>query len=477
MKAKVFFLSLAVGLAAGLLTLQAQTKKTAPNKSGLPHPDVKVDVTAVGEGKAPVLTSYADVLGSVRPAVVSVYSTKVVKQVVPEFYRQLFGGNIQGQEQKLSGLGSGVIIASDGYILTNNHVVEDADELEVQLGDERKFPAKLIGTDPKTDIAVIKIDAKDLPFLTLADSDKLRVGDIVFALGNPLGIGQTVTMGIISATGRKNVNLLTDREPDAYEDFIQTDAAINQGNSGGALVDARGRLVGINSGIATTNRGNIGIGFAVPINLARSVMSSLIEYGTVIRGYLGVQTQTLTADDAEALKLPRTTRGVIIADLSPKDGPAAKAGLQRDDIIVSVNGREIATREDLRLVIAQTPPGTKVALEILRDGKSKSIDVTLGKLDDAAADGEFLPGVTVQSITTELRNELRIPREVEGIVITEISPKSPYGDVFPVGAVIEQINKVPITDLASAKRATREGRNLALVYYRGSYRYIGFVAR
>ncbi|HLP25126.1 MAG TPA: trypsin-like peptidase domain-containing protein, partial [Acidobacteriota bacterium] len=200
MKAKVFFLSLAVGLAAGLLSLQAQTKKAAPNKSGLPHPDVKVDVSAVAEGKAPVLTSYADVLGSVRPAVVSVYSTKVVKQVVPEFYRQLFGGNIQGQEQKLSGLGSGVIIASDGYILTNNHVVEDADELEVQLGDERKFSAKLIGTDPKTDIAVIKIEAKELPFLTLADSDKLRVGDIVFALGNPLGIGQTVTMGIISAT-------------------------------------------------------------------------------------------------------------------------------------------------------------------------------------------------------------------------------------------------------------------------------------
>ena len=252
MKAKVFVLSLCVGLAAGLLTLNAQTKpaaakgaKASAAKSELKHPDLKLDATPVGEGKAPVLTSYADVLTDVRPAVVSVYSSKIVRQRVPEFYRQLFG-NIPDREQKLSGLGSGVIISPDGYILTNNHVVEDADELKVALSDDRELPAKLIGTDPKTDVAVIKVDADKLPFVTIADSDRLRVGDVVFAIGNPLGIGQTVTMGIVSATGRKNVNLLTDREPDAYEDFIQTDAAINMGNSGGALVDAKGRLVGVN---------------------------------------------------------------------------------------------------------------------------------------------------------------------------------------------------------------------------------------
>ncbi|MBI5425997.1 MAG: Do family serine endopeptidase [Opitutae bacterium] len=483
MKAKVFVLSLCVGLAAGLLTLNAQTKpatakgaKASAAKSELKHPDLKLDATPVGEGKAPVLTSYADVLTDVRPAVVSVYSSKIVRQRVPEFYRQLFG-NIPDREQKLSGLGSGVIISPDGYILTNNHVVEDADELKVALSDDRELPAKLIGTDPKTDVAVIKVDADKLPFVTIADSDRLRVGDVVFAIGNPLGIGQTVTMGIVSATGRKNVNLLTDREPDAYEDFIQTDAAINMGNSGGALVDAKGRLVGVNSGIATNNRGNIGIGFAIPINLARSVMTSLIETGTVVRGYLGVSSETLTAEVAESLGLPRETRGVVITDLSPKDGPAAKAGLKREDIVTAVNGRAIASRDDLRLTIAQTMPGTKVRIDYLRDGKAQNAEVTLGKLEDAAADGEFLTGVVVQQITNDLRSELRIPNEVEGLVITDIAPTSPFGDVFPVGAVIEQINRVPVADVASAKRALREGRNLALIYYRGNYRYVGFVQR
>lgn len=483
MKAKVFVLSLCVGLAAGLITLSAQTKpaaakgaKASAAKSELKHPDLKLDATPVGEGKAPVLTSYADVLTDVRPAVVSVYSSKIVRQRVPEFYRQLFG-NIPDREQKLSGLGSGVIISPDGYILTNNHVVEDADELKVALSDDRELPAKLIGTDPKTDVAVIKVDADKLPFVTIADSDRLRVGDVVFAIGNPLGIGQTVTMGIVSATGRKNVNLLTDREPDAYEDFIQTDAAINMGNSGGALVDAKGRLVGVNSGIATNNRGNIGIGFAIPINLARSVMTSLIETGTVVRGYLGVSSETLTAEVAESLGLPRETRGVVITDLSPKDGPAAKAGLKREDIVTAVNGRAIASRDDLRLTIAQTMPGTKVRIDYLRDGKAQNAEVTLGKLEDAAADGEFLTGVVVQQITNELRSELRIPNEVEGLVITDIAPTSPFGDVFPVGAVIEQINRVPVADVASAKRALREGRNLALIYYRGNYRYVGFVQR
>ncbi|MBX3736232.1 MAG: Do family serine endopeptidase [Candidatus Didemnitutus sp.] len=483
MKAKAFVLSLCVGLAAGLITLSAQTKpavakgaKASATKSELKHPDLKLDTTPVGEGKAPVLTSYADVLTDVRPAVVSVYSSKIVRQRVPEFYRQLFG-NIPDREQKLSGLGSGVIISPDGYILTNNHVVEDADELKVALSDDRELPAKLIGTDPKTDVAVIKVDADKLPHVTIADSDRLRVGDVVFAIGNPLGIGQTVTMGIVSATGRKNVNLLTDREPDAYEDFIQTDAAINMGNSGGALIDAKGRLVGINSGIATTNRGNIGIGFAIPINLARSVMTSLIETGTVVRGYLGVSSETLTAEVAESLGLPRETRGVVITDLSPKDGPAAKAGLKREDIVTAVNGRAIASRDDLRLTIAQTLPGTKVRIDFLRDGKPQNAEVTLGKLEDTGADGEFLPGVVVQQLNNDLRGELRIPNEVEGLVITDIAPTSPFGDVFPVGAVIEQINRVPVADVASAKRALREGRNLALIYYRGNYRYVGFVQR
>jgi len=474
MKAKSILASLCLGLAA--IALIAADPKSA-KKADLKHPDLKLDPTPVGEGKAPVLTSYADVLADVRPAVVSVYSSKVVRQRVPEIYRQLFGPNVQGQEQKLSGLGSGVIISPDGYILTNNHVVEGADELKVALSDDRELTAKLIGTDPKTDVAVIKIDAEKLPHLTIADSDRLRVGDVVFAIGNPLGIGQTVTMGIISATGRKNVNLLTDREPDAYEDFLQTDAAINQGNSGGALVDAKGRLIGINSGIATTNRGNIGIGFAIPVNLARSVMTSLIETGTVVRGYLGVSSETLTAEVAESLGLPKETRGVVITDLSPKDGPAAKAGLKREDVVTALNGKPVTSRDDLRLTVAQMLPGTKVSIDFLRDGKAQKAEVVLGKREDNAANGEILTGISVEAVNEQLRNELRLPNEIDGLVVTEVSPTSPFGDIFPVGCVIEEINRVPITDLASARGALRDGRNRAIYYYRGARRIVSFVQR
>lgn len=475
MKAKILVASLTFGVAAAIALVAADS--SAAKKSDVKHPALKLDPTPVGEGKAPVLTSYADVLTDVRPAVVSVYSSKVVRQRVPEFYRQLFGPNVQGQEQKLSGLGSGVIISSDGYILTNNHVVEGADELKVALSDDRELTAKLIGTDPKTDVAVIKIDAEKLPFLTIADSDRLRVGDIVFAIGNPLGIGQTVTMGIISATGRKNVNLLTDREPDAYEDFLQTDAAINQGNSGGALVDAKGRLVGINSGIATTNRGNIGIGFAIPVNLARSVMTSLIETGTVVRGYLGVSSETVTADVAESLGLPKETRGVFVTDVNPKDGPAAKAGLKREDVITAVNGKAVTTRDDLRLTIAQTLPGTKIRLDYIRDGKSQSTDVVLGKREDASTNGEFLSGIQVEQVNNELRTQLRLPNEIDGLVVTDVAENSPYADLFPIGAVIEEVNRVPVTDVASAKGALRDGRNRAIFFYRGARRIVTFLQR
>lgn len=473
MKTTLVVVSLAVGI--GLLTLNAQTNKSG-RASEFKQPALRVDNAPVAEGKAPALTSYADSLTDVRSAVVSIYSSKIVRQQVPEILRRFYGRDLPDREQRLSGMGSGVLISADGYILTNNHVIEEADELKVALSDDREFTAKLVGTDPKTDIAVIKIEAENLPFATLADSDKLRVGDVVFAIGNPLGIGQTVTMGIVSATGRKNVNLLTDRAPDAYEDFIQTDAAINFGNSGGALVDAKGRLVGINSGIATTNRGNIGIGFAVPINLASNVMASLIEHGTVIRGYMGVASETLTPDIAESFGLPRDTRGVIVTDLSPADGPAAEAGIKREDIITAINGRAVNSRDDLRLLVAQTLPGTKVAVTVLRDGKSRTIDVTLGTLaDDNLA--ELLVGVTIEPLTNELRREYRIDARVKGLVITAVSPQSPYAGVFPVGCVIEQINRVPVTDLASARSAIRSGRNMAFIHYRGIYRYLVFEAR
>ncbi len=456
-----------LGLAVGLVAAD----KTAPAKPALKRPTLKVDASPVGESKA-VVTSYADALENIRPAVVSVYSSKIVRQQVPEFFRQ-FGA--QGREQKQRGLGSGVIISADGYIITNNHVVEEADELKVLLNDEREFTAKVIGTDPKTDVAVIKIEGANLPAATLADSTKLRVGDVVFAIGNPFGVGQTVTMGIISATGRR-VGILD--EVGGYEDFIQTDAAINQGNSGGALIDARGRLVGINSAIISTSSGNIGIGFAIPVNLASSIMHSLIDTGTVARGYLGVSTDALTADMAESFGLKANQKGVIITDLNPADGPAAKAGLKREDIIVGVNDKPVTSRDDLRLVIAQTAPGTKISVKFIRDGKTQTVEATLAALpDDNAPDGELLPGLSVAPVSDAVRRENRIDPSVEGILITNIDASSPYREIFPPGAVIETINRVPVGDLASAKRALREGRNLALVYYRGVYRYVMFNVR
>ncbi len=450
--------------------LSAADKVAPKSVAPVKKPELKVDDTSVSEPKSPLVTSYADVLDNIRPAVVSVYSSKVVRQRVPDFLRQY---GVKGGEQTQSGLGSGVIISANGFIITNNHVVEGADELKVLLNDGREFLARVIGTDPKTDVAVIKIEAENLPAATLADSGKLRVGDVVFAIGNPLAVGQTVTMGIVSATSRRGLGLLD--EVGGYEDFIQTDAAINQGNSGGALIDARGRLVGINSAIITTSQGNIGIGFAIPINLARSIMNSLIETGTVTRGYLGISSETLTGEVAESIGLKADTKGVIITNLSPADGPAAKAGLKQEDVIIAINEKPVASLDDLRLVIAQTAPGTKITLKYLRDDKALTADVTLGVAqDENAADGEFVTGVKVTPLTADLRRELKVDDRVEGLVITEVDNDSPFRQYFPQGAVIVQLNRVPVTDLASAKHLLRDGRNLAFVYLGGVYRYIIF---
>ncbi|MBP9913141.1 MAG: DegQ family serine endoprotease [Opitutaceae bacterium] len=433
-------------------------------------PELRVDSTPVSEGKTAVVTSYAEVVEPVQKAVVSVYSTKIVAQRVSPnpMLRQFFGDlPDQTREKKEEGLGSGVIVSANGYIITNNHVIEGADELSVLLPDDREYKAKLIGADPKTDVAVIKIEAENLPTVTLADSDKLRVGDVVFAVGNPLGVGQTVTMGIVSAKGRNKLGLLDSVQ--GYEDFIQTDAAINMGNSGGALIDAKGRLVGINSAIVSTTRGNIGIGFAIPANLAASIMHSLIETGTVARGYLGVITESVTAEIAESLGLPKETKGVAIADITP-DSPAEKAGLKRTDVILAVNGRNVGSLEDLRLTIAQTVPGSKVALKVVRDGKESTIEVTLGTLTDKP--NELLAGVNVSPLTEEMRRRLGVDARVTGLVVTDVDEKSPYADRLVPNVVIIEINRASVADVTGAKAQLRDGRNLLLVYYRGGYRYI-----
>ncbi|HYV30469.1 MAG TPA: Do family serine endopeptidase, partial [Candidatus Binatia bacterium] len=325
-------------------------------------------------------TSFAPVVKRVAPSVVKVTtSTKGKQAAVPDFpgfdnpfFRRFFGDDFElhGPKRNFNlprqhGLGSGVILTKDGYILTNNHVVEEADEVKVVLQDGREFSGKVVGKDPKTDIAVLKIDAQNLPFIEMADSDKIEVGDIVLAIGNPFGIGQTVTMGMVSATGRATLGL-------DYEDFIQTDAAINPGNSGGALVDAEGRLIGINTAILSRSGGNQGIGFAIPTNLARDVMENLAKFGKVTRGYLGVMIQDITPALAKEFDL-KDQKGALVGDVLPKS-PAEKAGLKSGDVILEFNGKPVRDSRQLKLQVARIKPGEHVPVKLLRNGSSKTLE-------------------------------------------------------------------------------------------------------
>jgi len=451
----------------GFFVPGALSAKDAPPTK---KPTLKIDNAPVNDGKSAVVTSYADVVEPVQRAVVSIYSSKTVKQrVVNPMLRQFFGDAAPEQERdsKQEGLGSGVIISDDGYILTNNHVIEGADELKVSLSDEREFTAKVIGADPKTDVAVIKIEAEKLPAITLADSDKLRVGDVVFAVGNPLGVGQTVTMGIVSAKGRNQLRLLENVA--GYENFIQTDAAINMGNSGGALVDAKGRLVGVNSAIISPSRGNIGIGFAIPINFAAYVMNSLIATGTVSRGYLGVASETVTADVAEQLGLPKDAKGVAITDITP-DSPADKGGLKRTDVILAINDKPVSSLEELRLVVAQMLPDTKVKIKLIREAKELTLEVTLGKLTDKP--NELLLGVNVSKLTEEIRKRSGLDPRLNGLIITDVEETSPYADRLLAGMIIIEIDRVAVTDLNVARQQLIPGRHLLFVNYRGLNRFV-----
>ena len=473
MKTKLLSRALVVVMTASLFSIGCAQEKPAA-----PKPDIKFDNSPVGDGGGRFVTSYADVVEPVQKAVVSVYSTKIVRERlrVDPFFRQFFGDRVPERESKQQGLGSGVIVSPNGYILTNNHVVADADELKVLLSDGREVIAKVIGADEKTDVAVIKIDVENLPTLTMADSDKIRVGDVVFAVGNPLGVGQTVTMGIVSATGRNDVGILANDQIGGYENFIQTDAAINQGNSGGALVDARGRLVGLNSAILSSGSGgNIGIGFAVPTNLAVSILNSLVATGKVQRGYLGVAGQNLDPKLSESLGVNRDIKGVVISDVV-KESPAAKAGLKRNDVIVKIDNRPVDSQLALRLIVAQITPNTEVNVVVLRDGKEKTFKVKVGSLDErvgGGGSGEIIPGVTVKTIDDELRNQFKLDKRVEGgVVITEIDEKSPYADILVPGLVIVEINRRPVTDVESAVAAIKPGLNALLVQYRGVLRYV-----
>ncbi len=441
---------------------------------------LRLDETSLPPTDPPRVTSYADVLSKSTPAVVGVYTAQVVRRSFPnasnpleDFLRRYYGlsrdvDRSLVEEQKVpAGMGSGVIIAPEGYAITNAHVITDqrtgkpVDEVSVKLSDKREFPAEIVGFDKATDIAVLKINApKDLPSITIADSAKLRVGDIVFAAGNPLGVGLTVTMGIVSATGRTDLGILKD--PGAYENFIQTDAAINQGNSGGALIDAKGRLVGINTAIYSRTGGSIGIGFAIPVNLARSVMTGLIEKGGVQRGFLGVQLEDLpTAEGA------RTT-GVV------KGSPADRAGIQSNDIIVEAAGKGIASVAELRLAISQTPPGASVPLVIIRDSRRKNLRVTLGSLDDTlrpGVGGLIIPGVTLAPLEPDLRRRFDIPNTVAGLVVTESSGEE---QTIRKGVVIVEINGQAARDEKDAQAYLRRGLNRFYVWFKGRYTFLPY---
>jgi serine protease Do/serine protease DegQ len=456
-------------LAASLtIAAGAAAASATPNKM----PELKKDFSPLSDGKGTLISSYADIVEPVEKEVVSITSSRTVHEKVEAnpLLRQFFGDiPDQDRESKEMGLGSGVIVSSDGYILTNNHVVADADELTVVFSDGRKFPAKVVGADPKTDIAVVKIDATGLPAAIFGDSDKLRVGDVVFAVGNPLGVGETVTMGIVSAKGRSKLGILDDEKGPGYENFIQTDAAINMGNSGGALVDAKGRFVGINSAIVSPTRGNIGIGFAIPVNMAANVMKSLIETGTVTRGYLGVQGDPVTPDIAEQVHLPKDANGVIVND-TEANSPADRAGVKVGDVITAVNGKQIHDQDELRLTISQMPPGSKITLNTARDGKPMVLSVTLAQYPDKP--NELIPGVEVGKLTDDVRRHLGIDSRITGLVVAKVDEKSPHAEELPQGSVIVEINRSAVEDIVAAKALIHSGRNLLLVYYQGFQRYL-----
>jgi serine protease Do/serine protease DegQ len=438
-----------------------------------PRPVLKVDSSPIGNpGPGGLITSYADIVEPVQKAVVSVYSTKTLR---PGLLLGTGGrrGGADGNGLKEEGLGSGVIVSPNGYILTNNHVVEGSDELNVLLTDGRKFPAKILGADDKTDVAVIKIAADNLPVATLADSDKLRVGDIVFAIGNPLDVGQTVTNGIISATRRSNLGLL-DNVVGGYENFIQTDAAINMGNSGGALIDAKGRLVGLNSAIISETEGSIGIGFAIPVNLAASIMHSLLENnGRVVRGYLGVGGDTVDDELAESddltpaakavlTKLPKDTKGVLVINVTA-NGPGGKAGIKPNDVITAVSEHAIASVQDLRMTVAQMSPNSTVGVKLYRDGQETTIKVSLAELPN----NELLPGVTVTTLDPETRDLYTVNNNVAaGLVVVKITNGSPYYGQLLRGVVVMAINKQPVNDVEVARKLLHFGDNELSIYYR-----------
>ena len=398
---------------------------------------------------------YADVVAKVAPAVVTVRSQRVVKVAdespfggqdpFEEFFgRQFPGRRSQPQPRREGALGSGVVVTADGYILTNNHVVEGARQVEVELTDGRTMKATVVGADAPSDLAVLKVEAKALPILPLGDSDNVRVGDVALAVGNPLGVGQTVTMGIISAKGRATGG------GDSYEDFLQTDAPINQGNSGGALVNTRGELVGINSQILSTSGGNIGIGFAIPSNMAKNVMEQLVSGGAVHRGMLGVTVQGINSDLAGSLGLSGV-KGALVSAVS-EDSPAEKAGLKRGDVITAIDGQAVKDSNSLRNTVSRLKPGSTVSLTLFRGGQERQVSVRLGEMKLRAAQDDS----SDSSAPAAARGALGLALQPgdSGLEVTSVDPSGPAADAgIRVGDVVEEVNGAPVKSSSDVRAA------------------------
>ena len=451
------------GIAAAVVTMAAWKAPQASSYLSAASP--AAEATRAPVPAAVAAASYAPVVERVMPAVVTIRVEKRASMVptggqMPEELRRFFGDQMpqQFRGQRVPrvqrGLGSGVIVSQDGYILTNNHVVEGSDTVKVELSDDRAFTAKVVGTDPATDLAVVKIEAKGLPTLEFGDSEAVKVGDSVLALGNPLGVGETVTSGIISAKGRQTSG------GDSYQDFLQTDAAINHGNSGGALVNAGGQLIGIPSQILTPTDGNIGLGFAIPSNMAKHVMDQLIATGTVRRAMLGVTVQRITPDLASSLGLPNT-RGALISDV--KEGsPAAKAGVRQGDVITSYNGKAVEDNNQLRNSVASTKPGSSVSLQVLRNGRTETLQATVAELEARRE-----RATTPSSERGEGRFGMTVEPGDDGLTVVDLDPSGAAAESgLQEGDVIVKVDGRNVksgTELKSALDRTDGKPSLLLV--------------
>lgn len=468
---KITFLFIPILAAALLVSLSADPaySAAAPIKKA-PSPE---SITFLKN----LSSALADVAEVAWPSVVNISTTSTVTSEESPFgdmfndpfFRRFFGDNDRPAPKrkfKSASLGSGVIVSDNGYILTSHHVVKGAEDIKVILFDKRELKGKLVGTDPRTDLAVVKINATDLPVAKIGESAKLKAGDVVLAIGAPFGLTQSITMGIVSAVGRSNVGIAD------LEDFIQTDAAINPGNSGGALVNTNGEVIGINTAIFSTSGGYMGIGFAVPSDMAKTVMESIIKQGKVIRGWLGVSIQDLTPELAKSLNIKQQT-GALVADVV-KDSPAEKAGIKRGDVIIEYDKKPVENSTTLRNMVASAAPGKSADIRIVRDGKEQTMTVTLTEFKERKVSkrvqyNNVLRGITVQELNATLRDRMDLPANATGVVVTDVGQDSPAQGILQPNDVILEVNRKEITSLNDYDQVVskiKENDSVLLLLYR-----------